>query len=123
MQKIRALTLVAATLLAGAASAGECGLDYCWGAVGIGPNGAWGYSHSQYSEADAIAAVQAPDACEGDCDVVQTFYNTCGALSEGSDGSWGFGYASTRELAEETSLDYCRDYGSGCRVRVWACSR
>lgn len=123
MRILKLTVIVGLGLWSGAVSAGECGLEYCWGAVGIGPNGAWGYSHSQYSEADAISAAQGPDACQGDCDIVQTFYNTCGALSEGSDGSWGFGYAGTRELAEETSLEYCRDYGTGCQVRVWACSR
>ncbi len=110
-------------LAAGSVAAGECGLEYCWGAVAIGPDGAWGYSHSQYSETDAINAVQGPDGCQGDCNVVQTFYNTCGALSEGSGGSWGFGWADTREAAEETSISYCEDHGSGCSVRVWACSR
>ncbi|TCL01611.1 uncharacterized protein DUF4189 [Shimia isoporae] len=121
MRWIKAMTLIGGVLAAGASAAGECGLDYCWGAVGIGPNGAWGYSHSQYSEREARNVVQSE--CGGNCDVVQTFYNTCGALSEGSEGNWGFGWANTRDAAEETSIGYCEDHGGGCRVRVWACSR
>lgn len=35
-----ALALTA--LSAGHAAAGDCGYQYCWGAVGFGPNGAYG---------------------------------------------------------------------------------
>ncbi|MCP4820813.1 MAG: DUF4189 domain-containing protein [Shimia sp.] len=120
MRIIKPFVLVAMYFAATSATAGECGYEYCWGAVGIGPDGAWAYSYGQYSEAEARNVVQSE--CGGNCDVVEAFYNTCGALSEGTDGNWGFGWAETRELAEGTSLDYCDDYGTGCRVRVWACS-
>lgn len=102
------------------AVAGQCGYDYCWGAVGMGPGGAWGYSYGQYSESDAINVLQ--EECGWDCDTVRTFYNTCGALAEGNTGNWGFGWAGTRSQAENNALGYCSDYGGGCDVRVWACS-
>ncbi|WP_270725307.1 DUF4189 domain-containing protein [Shimia sp. Alg240-R146] len=109
------------SVLASASMAGECGYNVCWGAVGIGPNGAWGYSHSQQSESEARLAVRS--ACEGDCNVIETFYNACGAMAEGSDGNWGFGWAEARGPAEETALDYCGEHGPNCAVRVWACSK
>ena len=103
-----------------AAVAGQCGYQYCWGAVGIGPGGAWGYSYGQYSEQDAINTLQ--NECGWDCDTVRTFYNTCGAMASGSNGSWGFGWGGSRAIAEGNALDYCYQYGNNCQVRVWACS-
>ncbi|MDJ0825059.1 MAG: DUF4189 domain-containing protein [Rhodobacter sp.] len=107
-------------LAASAAQAGQCGYDFCWGAVGIGPYGAYGYSYAHRSEDAAIGAAQ--DGCGGNCNNIHTFYNTCGAMAQGSDDAWGFGWAGTRAQAEANALGYCRDYGSGCAITVWACS-
>jgi len=115
-----AVVLVVLPTLAGGAMAGDCGFAQCWGAVGIGPGGAWAYSYGKYSETDAVNALQGE--CEWDCDNVHTFYNTCGAIAEGSSGNWGFGWADTRVQAEENALGYCYQNGGGCSVRVWACS-
>ena len=115
-----AVVLVVLPTLAGGAMAGDCGFAQCWGAVGIGPGGAWAYSYGKYSETDAVNALQGE--CEWDCDNVQTFYNTCGAIAEGSSGNWGFGWADTCVQAEENALGYCYQNGGGCSVRVWACS-
>lgn len=119
-----AVRMVAALMvfpaLAGGAMAGECGYAQCWGAVGIGPGGAWGYSYGKYSETDAVNALQGE--CEWDCDNVHTFYNTCGAIAEGNSGNWGYGWAGTRSQAEDNAMGYCYQNGGGCSVRVWACS-
>ncbi|WP_372884142.1 DUF4189 domain-containing protein [Shimia sp.] len=111
---------VGALVLAGALNAGQCGYEQCWGAVGIGPGGAYGWAHSHASEGAAYNAAQR--GCRGNCDQIRTFYNTCGAIARASNGGWGWGWASSRQAAENTALGYCREYGANCRVAVWACS-
>ncbi len=106
--------------LAGALNAGQCGYERCWGAVGIGPNGAYGWAHSHGSERAAYNAAQS--GCRGNCDEIRTFYNTCGAMARASNGGWGWAWANSRQAAENSALGYCRDYGRNCRVVVWACS-
>ncbi|MFY0659475.1 MAG: DUF4189 domain-containing protein [Shimia sp.] len=110
----------AGVLIAQAAYAGQCGHVYCWGAVAIGENGAWGWSHSHYSEQNAINALQSE--CKGKCDNVHTFYNTCGAIAKAPAGNWGFGVGASQESAEYSALAYCAQYGDGCSVQVWSCS-
>ena len=112
--------LAVALMTAGAAQAGQCGYEYCWGAVGTSANGHWGWATGQWSEQDAVNRVQAE--CGGNCDAIRTFYNTCGAMARASNGGWGFGWAPTRGQAETLSLQYCRNEGPNCRVLVWACS-
>ena len=116
------LVMAAGFLVAsmGSAQAGDCGYATCWGAVGIGSNGAFGFSHSYPSEAAAMSRVQAE--CAGNCEQIQSFYNTCGAMARGNGGAWGFGWADTRAQAEANALGYCQQNGSGCRGVVWACS-
>lgn len=117
--KIRLIAMVM-TLMTGPVMAGQCGYDYCWGAVGIGPGGAWGFSHSYISEQGAINAVQGE--CGGDCNNIRTFYNTCGAMAEGNSGNWGFGWGATQGIAESNALNFCYQNGPGCTVKVWSCS-
>lgn len=105
----------------GPATAGSCGYDYCWGAVGVGPNGAYGFSHSWATEQDAINAAQ--EGCGWSCDNMRTFYNACAAIAVASNGGWGWAYDVNRSRAEQTALSYCRDFGPSCVVRVWSCSR
>lgn len=105
---------------AAAAAAAQCGYDYCWGAVGFGPGGAYGFSHGHVSEQDAYNAAQ--DGCGWDCTEVRTFYNSCAAMAVGQSGGWGWAYDRTRSLAERNALNYCADYDYGCQIRVWACS-
>ncbi|GAA6180550.1 MULTISPECIES: DUF4189 domain-containing protein [unclassified Shimia] len=120
MTRVFAATMTAAIFAGQSVLAGQCGYAYCWGAVAIGPNGAWGYSHSHYSEQNATHALQTE--CEWDCDNVHTFYNTCGAIAKAHAGNWGFGKGSTRQSAEYSALAYCSQYGDGCEVKVWSCS-
>lgn len=113
--------VVAAGCLAGASvMAGQCGYENCWGAVGIGPDGAVGWAHSHPSESAAYDAAQ--DGCGWDCTQVQTFYNTCGAMAVGATGGWGWGVADTRSAAESTAMNYCIDNDYDCAPVVYACS-
>lgn len=111
---------IALIFAASGAQAGACGYDYCWGAVAIGPNGVYGYAHSWASETDAVNT--ALQGCGGNCDVVRSFYNSCAAMAQASNGGWGWAYAGTRAAAEANALAYCRDYGPNCQLRVWSCS-
>ncbi|MCP3970415.1 MAG: DUF4189 domain-containing protein [Rhodobacteraceae bacterium] len=115
---------LAATILfvfaAGAAAAGQCGYQYCWGAVGIGPNGARAFSHSFASESAAMSGVQAE--CGGNCTEIQSFYNTCGAMAVATNGGWGFGWGGSRAIAESNALGYCAQNGPYCEIATWACS-
>lgn len=103
-----------------ASHAQQCGFARCWGAVGVGPDGARGYAFSQYSETMAEEQVQA--ICANGCDTVQTFYNACGAVAQGARGQWGVGLGQSRVAAEDVALAFCQNYGAGCEVRAWACS-
>ena len=111
---------IAALSMSGAAQAGQCGYQYCWGAVAIGPGGAWGVAYNHISEQAAMNGAQ--QGCEGDCTNIRTFYNGCGALAEASDGSWGFDIGYTRAEAESNALYQCYQYGTDCMVRAWSCS-
>ena len=102
------------------AQAGQCGYDYCWGAVTVGPNGAYGFSHGHFSEQAAIEA--ANQGCSYSCNLTRTFYNTCGAIAMASNGGWGWAWGPSRTDAEGLALQYCYPNGPNCRVRVWACS-
>lgn len=113
--------LSALCLSAGApAQAGQCGYEKCWGAVGFGPGGAWGYVYGKKSRQAATGAVQ--KNCGGNCTQIKAFYNTCGAIAAGKKNGWGWGHAPTRAKAESIAMGYCKQYDSGCRIRAWACS-
>lgn len=112
--------LVAGVVISGAAFAGQYGYAKCWGAVGIGTGGNWAFSHSYSRESGAINRAQ--NECSGRCDNIKTFYNTCGAMAEGTSNAWGFGWAGTQWQAEQNALGYCQQYGNNCTISVWSCS-
>lgn len=103
------------------ANANHCGSSRCWGAVGFGPNGARAFSHSYRQENSAYNRVY--DECGGNCTIIKTFFNSCGAIASGPNGGWGWGYAPGRGRAERIAMDYCRKNTRGCRIRAWACSK
>ena len=119
MKSYLAYLAVASVVAAGSAQAGQCGYDYCWGAVGFGPNGIIGWSFGQWSEEAAYNVAQ--DGCGWGCTEVKTFYNTCGAMARG-DGGWGWATESTRAGAEYSAVNYCSDHGRNGQDVVWACS-
>jgi hypothetical protein len=121
--KNRILAAAFAVLAAGATavSAGSCGYDYCWGAVGIGTNGAYGWAHSYSNENDAYWSVQ--NSCQGNCETIKTFYNTCGAIATSPNGAWGWGWHDDLDTAKSIAMNYCMDNGYNCAPRVWACSK
>jgi len=121
LSNIPGLALLVLALNTTAAIAGSCGYTYCWGAVGISQGGAYGWAHSYSSEDDAYRAVQ--KSCKYDCNVIKTFYNTCGAIAVADNGGWGWGWHNDLETAKSIALNYCMDNGYNCAPRVWACSK
>ena len=117
---IAAIIFACGALTAGAAMAGHCGYQNCWGAVGISDNGSFGWSSEYSTESGAITRVR--NQCPG-CNRIETFYNTCGAIATGSSGAWGFGWAGSRGQAEGNAVTFCANYGYGCQTVVWACSK
>ena len=113
--------LCLALLAPAGAQAGDCGYRDCWGAVGIGPGGAYGWSFGMPSEKRAIRVVRRE--CGGNCTVIRAFYNTCGAMAQAPNGAWGFGWHQDPGVARRLARKYCAERAKGCRVRVWACSK
>lgn len=114
------VVLAAGIWSGGMAAAQSCGYTYCWGAVGFGPNGAYGYSHGFASEDEALAVAQ--DGCGYNCTHIKAFANGCGAMAVGATGGWGWGVSETSDGAEETAYAYCSDNDYDCGIVVSNCS-
>jgi hypothetical protein len=122
MKKTSFFTVLAvASAFAAPASAGQCGYQYCWGAVAFNPlTGAYGWAHSHFSEGDAANAAQ--NGCGYNCTEVKTFYNQCGAAAIGANGGYGYGFGNSQGQAQSIAMSYCNNYDYGCQPLVWACS-
>jgi hypothetical protein len=96
-----------------------------FGALAVDANrgGRFGYSYNYSNVADARA--RASKECGANCTVVITFQNTCAAYAADQNSAGdavGWGWATTKETAEKTALNYCQKYGGTlCQVRVSAC--
>lgn len=117
-----ALLLAVALTWGGAASAADtCTKPECWGAVGIGPGDAYGYSYHYGDRNGAIERVRSQ--CPR-CDRIEPFANSCASLASAGNGSAGFGTGPDKQAAQNTALTACRsDGGLDCKTRVWGCSR
>ena len=118
MKRFTTLLLLIMPFVFGAPSASA--QDTLWGAIMVGPDGAYGWAVNADTEAEAELAARFN--CEGQCTHGFTFYNTCGAIAIGGDEAyWGTGF--TQFDAEDESLDSCEaDWGDYCEVAVWACT-
>lgn len=115
------IAAVVTAMCSGSAVFGQsCGYPDCWGAIGIGPNGAYGYSHGHPTEDTAIEAAQ--QGCGWTCTNVQSFANGCGSMAVGATGGWGWGVAETSIGAEEIAYAYCSDNDYDCGIVVTNCS-
>jgi hypothetical protein len=121
MMRIALGLTLCALLLPGAALAGSCGFERCYGAVGLGTSGAWGVSFGQYSAQAARKLVQAK--CKDKCEMIQTFYNSCAALAVADNGGWGWSTGATLEQAEKLAMEYCVPNGTNCHPLTSICSR
>lgn len=102
--------------------AGQCGYDYCWGALSVGDAGAAGRATGWRTAPGAVEA--AMRACGEGCEGPEVFVNSCAAFAEDSTGARSFGWTEAgRDAAEARALAACRLQGKGCRIRIWACSQ
>lgn len=102
-------------------NAGQCGHQYCWGAVAFNPiTGAYGYAYSFFSEGQAVDAAQ--EGCGYNCPEIKTYANQCGAAAIGANGGYGWGVDVDPARAEYAALTYCQNYDYGCQVLISSCS-
>ena len=87
----------------------------------------YGYSRDFGSSSDAAAAAvhncrtQKKEA--GDCTVLVTFRNACGALALGSSGAYGSAWGMSQREASAKALAECRSYGGvSCKIERQVCS-
>ena len=89
-----------------------------YGAVAVGPNGAYGWAVDYDTEKGAADA--ALKECGNDCDGI-TFVNSCASIALGSQaGAWGVG--DSRAEAERNALAECSKKSAGCAIKVWGCT-
>jgi hypothetical protein len=108
-------------LASSSVTAGECGYEKCWGAIGFGPSGKITYAFGKWSERAAFRA--ANKSCKGQCSEIRTFFNECAAVAQGSDQKWSLSKGPTRDLAQTRATRACSSNSTDCQVIVWACSR
>lgn len=101
-------------------TAGACGYEECWGAVGTGPGQAFGYAFGKWSEEEAYRTLQI--RCGWKCTNVRSFFNTCGAIAKGENKRWSFAANPDLGTAQRNALQQCGLQSIGCEIEVWACS-
>jgi serine/threonine-protein kinase len=87
--------------------------------------GNYGYSYDYASR--SVAEAEALQECEslsgfGDCRVLVSFRNACGALATNPEGAYGSGWGADRSTAERYAIESCNQYGRNCRVIRWVCT-
>lgn len=109
--------LLAGALFAFGAAAAQKTAKGRWGAVAYNSKtGAFGYAVNFASRREA--ETEAFRQC-GDCDVIKTFRDACGAIAHRPKKfAWETG--ASREIAERKALTRCG--GDACKIAVWACT-
>ena len=124
MKKLSLALFGASALLAVAAAPSSaqvsCMPGDCWGAVAIGPGGAWAYAYNYPTRGSAARAAQRK--CRGDCSNILTFHNSCGAYAQGPHG-YGWGNAGTLRAAQIVAMQQCNARSPNCVMRVSACTQ
>ncbi len=111
-----AAALFAFSVLANDVAGARVGKRQLWGSIAYSSkSGAFGYAVDRKTKRDAEA--EAFRQC-GDCDVIKTFRDSCGAIAQRPKKFvWETG--ASREIAERKALQKC---GGECRIAVWACT-
>lgn len=97
-----------------------------FGAIAVSKSGAaYGTStgyNSRFS-AESMAIIYCEQHAEpGTCSVATWYWNTCGSLAMGSDGSWGADWASSRRSAAAKAVGRCTAAGGkDCEVKYAKC--
>ena len=83
-----------------------------------------GLASRDAAEKTALAECAATAGSPTDCTVLLWFYNRCGALALGDNGSYGAAHHATQAGASKKALQHCAPYGgSSCRIVREICSR
>jgi hypothetical protein len=107
------LVLSAVAVDAGAVRHGKRQL---WGSIAYDSrSGAVGYAVDRKTRREDES--EAFREC-GDCDVIRSFRDNCGAIAE-NPRSFAWDTGASREIAERKALQKC---GGECRIAVWACT-
>ncbi|HEY6720408.1 MAG TPA: DUF4189 domain-containing protein [Burkholderiales bacterium] len=111
-----AFTLLAFAVLATDASGARNGKRQLWGSIAYSStSGSFGYAVDRKTKRDA--ETEAYRQC-GDCDVIKSFRDACGAIAQQPEKFvWRTG--ASREIAEQKALQRC---GADCAIAVWACT-
>ncbi len=91
-----------------------------WGAVALGPRGAFGFAVHKDTGADAERAART--ACHGACTRVLAFHDACGAVAVGRKGVNAWGVGPNADEARRHALDLCTLDASDCRIRAAGCT-
>ena len=113
-RSVAAMLVFAAGGLAAPPAAAE------WGAVAVGPNGAYGWAVNRATRQAALDA--AGRLCRGRCVEALSFNGGCGAIAYGTGGRGGWGTGPSRVEAENNALDACQERTAACRIVAWACN-
>jgi len=87
-------------------------------------DGKYGYAFDfpEANQADQRAHQECSTRSRGNCEVVLSFRNGCGALARGQDKGYGAAWARRSEDAAKAALDGCRQNSAGCRVADTVCT-
>ena len=109
--------LLVFSVLAADASGARVGKRQLFGSIAYNSkSGAFGYAVDVKTRRQA--ETEAFRQC-GDCDVIKTFRDSCGAIAEKPKRFvWETG--ASREIAERKALQKCG--GAECKIAVWACT-
>jgi hypothetical protein len=111
-----ACALLAFAVLATDASGARVGKRQLWGSIAYNSkSGVFGYAVDLKTKRDA--ETEAFRQC-GDCDVIKTFRDSCGAIAE-KPRKFVWETGASREIVERKALQKC---GGECKIAVWACT-
>ena len=83
----------------------------------------YGYESEKAAENVAVQNCKRQNSDAGDCRVLVTFYNACGALARGDKGAHGSDGGHTGREASTKALEKCRKQGGdSCKVDRQVCS-
>jgi hypothetical protein len=112
-----ASALLAFVMLAADAVGARVGKRQLWGSIAYdSKSGVYGYAVDRKTKREA--ETEAFRQC-GDCDVIKTFRDSCGAIADRPKKfAWETG--ASREIAERKALQKCGT--AECKIAVWACT-
>ena len=119
-----AAALLAFSVLATDADAARVGKRQLWGSIAYNSkSGIYGFAVDLKTKRDA--ETEAFRQC-GDCDVIKTFRDACGAIADRprkldkpKKPAFVWETGASREIAERKALQKC---GAECKIAVWACT-